>query len=122
MDIMKISLAMVVERLWNSLPREIVDAPSLETVQLRFDSLEQLDELEGFPAHGLDNILKSPFQPKRFCCKFLTNKCSHHYAWAEFQCLKNKEEIFSLVSILKFIGRLEMLSTGRLVRTQAVQS
>jgi len=45
---------------WKRLPREVVEAPSLETFKLRLDSTEQSDLVEDLPAYcrgiGLDHL------------------------------------------------------------------
>jgi len=55
---------------WNGLPREVVDAPSLETFQARLDgALSSLVWLEMslLTAGGLGKMAsKCPFQPKAF--------------------------------------------------------
>ena len=55
---------------WHRLPREVVDAPSLETFQVRLDgALSNLISLKMslLIAGGLDEMtFKGPFQPKPF--------------------------------------------------------
>lgn len=52
----------------NRLPREVVDAPSMEINMARLDGAEQPDLVEHIPAHcrgaGLDDL--GSFQPKLF--------------------------------------------------------
>ena len=56
---------------WRRLPREVVDASSLETFKVRFDrALSNLIQLKMslLMAGGLDEMaLKGPFQPRAFC-------------------------------------------------------
>lgn len=53
---------------YNRLPREVVDAPSMEINMARLDGAEQPDLAEHIPAHcrgiGLDDL--GSFQPKLF--------------------------------------------------------
>jgi len=52
---------------WNRLPREVVDALSLEMFRVTLQQTEQPDPVEDGPAHcwgvGLDDL----YQPKLFC-------------------------------------------------------
>ena len=60
----------VVKR-WPRLPREVVDAPSLESFQARLDrALSNLTQLKMslLTAGGVEQMTsKGPFQPKAFC-------------------------------------------------------
>jgi len=62
---------------WHRLPREVVDAPSLETFKARFDkALSNLMQLKMslLTAGWVDWMaFKGPFQPKPFCDS--TNLC-----------------------------------------------
>jgi len=63
---------------WHRLPREVVDAPSLETFKARLDgalrSLIQL-KMSLLIAGGLDMmIFKGPFQSKPFCSSMILHR------------------------------------------------
>jgi len=63
---------------WQRLPREVVDAPSLETFQARLDgALSNLTQLKMslFIAGGLGQMaFKAPFQPKLFYDSMILQK------------------------------------------------
>jgi len=65
----KTFFTMRVVKHWHRLPRDVVDAPSLETFKVRGRGSEQPDLAEDVPAYwkGLDEmIFKGPFQPQLF--------------------------------------------------------
>jgi len=71
LDIRKKFFTMRVVKLWNGLPREVVDAPSLETFKARLDgALSNLVywKMSLLIAGGLYWMtFKCPFQPKLYC-------------------------------------------------------
>ena len=72
LDIRKKAFTLRMVKPWPRLPREVVDAPSLETSKARLDgALSNLVWLKMSLAHcrgvGLDDLQRSPpFQPKTF--------------------------------------------------------
>ena len=60
LDMRKKNCTMRVVKHWKMLPREMVDAPSLETFKVRLDRTQQPYLIEDVPAHcrgfGLDNL------------------------------------------------------------------
>jgi len=51
LDIRRMFFTMRVVKHWSRLPREVVDAPSLETFKVRSDGSEQPDLVEDVPAY-----------------------------------------------------------------------
>ncbi|KAK4825070.1 LOW QUALITY PROTEIN: hypothetical protein QYF61_023074, partial [Mycteria americana] len=77
LEIRKKCFTLRVVRHWPRLPREVVDAPSLETFQVGRGS-EQPALVEDVPARGrgLDWMaFNGPFPPKRFCDSTMLTPC-----------------------------------------------
>jgi len=70
-----------VTELWNRLPREVVDSPSLEMFKTRLDaSLCSLLQVAFF-AGGLDMMISGgPFQPLQFC-DFVVHFTKGNQSW-----------------------------------------
>jgi len=80
LDIRKKLFTMRVVKHWNGLPREVVDAPSLETFKARLDgALSNLVWLKMslLTAAGLGYMTSAgPFQPKPFYDSIFTHRCT----------------------------------------------
>jgi len=81
LDRRKKFFTMRVVKLWNRLPREVVEAPSLETFKIRLDgALSNLIQLQMslITAGGLGQMTsKGPFQPKAFCNSMINFSGQH---------------------------------------------
>jgi len=99
LDLRKKFFRMRVVKHWHRLPREVVDAPSLETFKARLNrALSNLTELKMslLTAGGLDQTtFKIPFQPKAFydsvLCLYVNLKIIFHLLTREknykgFEC------------------------------------
>jgi len=64
----------LVMRPWHRLPREAVDAPSLEAFKARLDGALNLIQWEVSLPMGLDGRY-GPFQPKPFCGSVICVVC-----------------------------------------------